>query len=455
MKAELTDISGVKKRLDIEIPEDVVAAEMTTIARELAKRARIPGFRPGKAPVSIVKSRYRDDILSEMYQNLLPRYFYDAVQENNLAVVEASTTFEPPDYANGRPLSFQVGFEVFPSFEIGAYSEIPVEDVPTEVGEEEIDAYLANLVEERAEMSPVEEDRPLQTGDFAEITFSGSIVGGGDGEGSGNVSGEKALCEIGGETTVSEFTENLTGAKAGEERSFEVVYGDDHPENRLAGKTVRYDVKIEGVKEKTRPELDDEFSQGLGDYETLEDLRAEVRKNMEGHRKEHADQQVRDGLLRWLEDNNPFEVPDALVEQQVQVRLERLVRNLSRQGINPKRLDIDWMKIREDQYGQAVRDVRGLLILERLADQENVTVTDEDIAAEIEKMADEMNQPAAKVREALSGNDGLDRMRGQIRNEKVLKLLEGHAKRVPPGSLADGARKPDDKTSLAEPGAGE
>jgi len=445
MNAELIDVSEVKKRFEIEIPEDIVTAEVTIIAREFGKRAKVPGFRPGKAPLGVVKNRYKDDILSELYQHLLPRYFSEAVEEKELQVVESSTTFEPPEYATGEPLKFEVGFEIFPVFEICDYSEIPVEEAATEVTEEEIDEYFKQTLEEHSEMLTVEEERPLASGDFAEISFSGSLVGADsddDKEGE-EMSGEKALCELCGETTVKEFTENLTGAGVGDEVDFEVVYREDHPEERLAGKTAKYHVKIEGIKEKIRPELDDEFAQSLGDYKTIADLRVEVRKNMEEHRTGHAQQQMRDGLLSWLEDNNEFEVPDSLVDQQLQTRLQRLMRNLTQQGMNPKSLDIDWGKIRSDQYGQAVRDVRGLLLLEHLAEKENITVSDEEIEAEIQTMAAEMQQSPASVRDALARNDGLERMNGQIRNNKTLELLQSKAKIVPAGSLTAKADEPD------------
>jgi trigger factor len=289
-------------------------------------------------------------------------------------------------------------------------------------------------------MTPLEDERPIAVGDFAEITFSGSLKDGAEGgDGSEELAGEKALCEVGGETTVKEFTENLTGARVGDERVFDVVYRVDHPEKRLAGKTATYTVTIEGIKTKKRPELDDEFAQGLGDYATVSDLRAEVRKNMEQHRKDHADQLTRDAILAWLEDNNDFEVPDSLVEQQLETRLQRLMRNLTGRGVNPRQLDIDWGRVRSDQYTQAVRDVRGMLILEHLAEREAITVTDEDVENEIRKTAEKMGQATSTVRQALERKDGLDRIRGQVRNLKILELLQGKAKVVPAGSLGKAA----------------
>ena len=429
MKAELTDISTVKKSFQIEIPEDVVSGEITTIARKFRRRAQVPGFRPGKAPLGVVKTRYREDILSEMYQHLLPRYFSDAVRDQELNVVE-SPSFEGIDYSNGTPLRFKAVFEVYPPLDITNHTNIPVEEISTELSEEEVDNTLEQMAEERAEMTPVKEDRDVQEGDFVEISFTGSL----DGEEEEKLSSEKALCEIGGRTTVKEFTEYLTGTRPGEDRTFQVQYSAKHPDTKLAGKTAEYTVHVESIKLKKRPALDDEFAESLGEYKTLDDLRKEVRKEMEEHKSQHVTEQTRDFLLQWLEDNNEFEVPESLVEHQLQVRLQRLMRDLSQQGVNPQRLDLDWAKIRSQQYDQAVRDVRGSLILAHLADRESIEVSDEDINEEIETMAAQMQRPAASVREALNRNEGTDQMKGQIRNEKVLKMLQERAKIIPAAS---------------------
>ncbi len=431
MKAELTDISPVKKRFDVEIPAAVVTAEIDTVARKLSKKARVPGFRPGKAPLGVIKTRYRDDIVSEMYQHLLPHYFDDAVKEKNLKVVD-SPDFEEVDYEQGGPLRFKAVFEIYPTLNITNHTEIPIEEVPTEVTEAEVDETLARMVEERAEMTPVEEDRAAVEGDFVEISFTGTLEGDANDDA---LSAEKALCEIGGKATIDEFSENLTGARAGEDLSFTVKYRDDHTEARLAGKSAEYTVRVESIKEKLRPELDDEFAQGLGDYPTLADLRAELRKNLQEHKQSRAEDQTRDALVRWLEDNNQFDVPDALVEHQVQVRLQRLMRDLSRQGVNPKQMDLDWGKVRDEQYEQAVRDVRGSLILDHLAEEENVEVSDAEVDQEIEAMATQMQQSTHSVREALNGNNGIEKIKGQISNNKILKILKDRARVVPAGSL--------------------
>jgi trigger factor len=427
MKADLIDVSQCKKNIDIEIPSDVVDHEIMHIAQELARKARVPGFRPGKAPIGVVKTRFRDEIVSEMMQHLMPKYFGDAIEEHKLDIIQSTPHFESVDYAAGKPLKFKAAFEVYPQLSISNYEGIPVEEVSTKVEDSEVESSLKKLQEEMAELAPVEDDRPVREGDFAEISYSGIT----EGSDEPPVTGEKAVAEIGGRTTMKEFTENLTGARVGEEKRFRVEYRPDYPEKRLAGKTVDYAVKIEGIKTKEVPELNDEFAQRFGENKTLDDLKAKFREDLEKHKREHAQEQMREKMLEWLEDNNEFEIPDSLVERQLQIRVQRLLRDLSRQGINPQRLDVDWAKIREDQLQQSIRDVKGSLILEYISEKADIDVSDGEIEAEIEKIAAETNRPKEKVREVLSRDSGLDRLRVQIRNKKTLDLLQEKARIQP------------------------
>jgi trigger factor len=423
MKSELKDISECKKNIEIEIPQEVVDHEITHIAQEFARRARVPGFRPGKAPIGVVKTRFRDEIVSEMMQHLMPKYFGDAVDERKLEIVQAPQ-FESVDYNSGKPLRFKAVFEVYPRLDVTNYEGIPVQEEASKVEDSEVDASLKKLQEDMAELSPFEGDRGIQEGDFAEISYSGTI----EGSEEPPITGEKAVVEIGGRTTVKEFTENLVGAKANDEKRFNVVYRQEYPEKRLAGKTVEYSVKIEGIKTKEIPDLNDEFAQRFGEYKTLDELKSKIRDDLEKHKREHAQEQMREKLLKWLEDNNEFEIPESLVERQLKIRVQRLLRDLAQQGISPQRLDVDWGKIREDQQQQAVRDVKGSLILEHISDKENITVTEDEIEAEIDKIAAETNRPKERVREVLSRDSGLDRLRGQIRNKKTLDLLQSKAR---------------------------
>jgi len=426
MKAELTDISACRKAFDIEIPQDIVDKELAHISKHMAQRARVPGFRPGRAPVSVIQTRYRDEIISEMLQHLLPRYFSDAVKEKDLDIVDAPQ-YESVNYDSGQPVRFKALFEVYPVLDINNYRGIPAAPVSFTVEESDIESTLKKLQEDMSELSPIEEDRPVKQGDFVEIAFNGTVAGEEEA-----MFSEKATVEVGGPSTLKEFTENLSGAQVNDERTFDVSYRDDYPEQRLAGKTLRYEVKVEALKEKKVPELNDEFAQGLGKYNTLEELRSKVREDLEKHRSEHANEEQRENLLKWLEENNEFEVPDTLVERQIQIRMQRLVRDLSRQGINPQRLDVDWGKIREEQRQQAIRDVKGSLILNHVAEKEKIDVTDEDVEAEIDRIATDMNSPRQRVREILTKDSGMARLRNQIQNKKTLDFLRQHATIQPP-----------------------
>ena len=421
MKAELTDISACKKSFDIEIPEDVVTKEISHISQHLMQRAKVPGFRPGKAPVSVIKTRYRDEIVSEMLQHLLPKYFLEAVKERDLDIVD-EPQYESVDYDNGKPVRFKALFEVYPELNLTNYTGIPAESVSYDVQESDVEATLKKLQDDMSELSPLDEERPVKEGDFVEISFTGTVTGEEE-----PMFSEKATVEVGGPSTLKEFTENLTGATLNEERTFSVTYRDDYPEKRLAAKALQYKVKIEALKEKKVPELNDEFAQGLGQYATFPELRAKVREDLEKHKREHANEELREKLLRWLEENNEFEVPETLVERQIQIRMQRLLRDLSRQGINPQRLDVDWAKIGADQRQQAIRDVKGSLILSYVAHKEKIDVTDDDVEAEIDRIATEMNNPRQRVKEVLSKDSGMARLRSQIQNKKTLDFLRQHA----------------------------
>jgi trigger factor len=425
MKSELSDISTCKKILDIEVPQEIVDSEITEIAKTYARKARVPGFRPGKAPLPVVKSRFREEIASEMLKHLLPKYFSEAAAERKLDLVD-TPNFDSVDYASGQPLKFKAVFEVYPQLNISNYTGIPAKTAATAVDDLEVDATLAKLQQDNAELVPVEEDRAIQEGDFVEINFTGIVQGEGAPENVEALSAEKAVVEVGGPKTLKEFTENLLGAKVNEEKTFTITFLPDYAVKHLAGKTVEYKATPENIKEKRVPELNDEFAQGLGQFATLEELRSKIREDMEKHKRDHANEQLRDKLLEWLEANNEFEVPESLVERQIQVRTQRLFRDLERQGVNPQHLDVDWAKIRDDQQNQSIRDVKGLLILEYIADTENIQVTDEEVEQETERIALETKRPKEKVKELLSS-----RLNSQLRNKKTLDFLQEKAQIQP------------------------
>jgi trigger factor len=418
MKSELTHVSGCRNSLDIEVPHEVVEHEVSHIAQDLARRARVPGFRPGKTPIGVVKARYRDEILGSLMNRLLPQSFVDAIEERHLSVVEGSEHFDQSGYEAGQPLKFRVTFETYPELSIANYTGIPVEEVSDTVDESEVDTQLKKIQNDQAELIPVDEDRAIREGDFVEISFQNGPEG---------VPAGNAQVEVGGATTLPEFTENLLGKRVNDTASFAVSYRDDYPAKQLAGQRVEYTLKAESIKEKRVPDLTDEFAERLGDFKSLAEFKERLRRDMEAHKKERAKEERRQKLLNWLEERNTFEVPETLVDRQIQFRMRRLARDLERQGIDPRRLDVDWMKLREEQRRQSLRDVKGTLILDFIATAEGLSASDDDVQREVERISRETQRPVATVREVLSHDAGLDRLKFEIRRAKTLTFLDERA----------------------------
>ena len=386
------------------------------------KLARVPGFRKGKVPASIVGQRFASEIKSDIVEALVPRYFREETQKQNLHPVSQPRVTDL-HLQKGEPLTFKASFEILPEFKVAAYDDLRIERLPTEVTEEEVERALNNLRQQHATYSPVEEERVLADGDFAVVGFRGTPV---DGEADAKpVEVDEVMVEIGGEDTIPEFTENLRGAKPGEERSFQVKYADDFADKRLAGKTMTYAVNVKGIKTKSVPDLNDDFAKELGaDFATLEELRNRLRENMKADKAREAEHRGKDQIVEQLVTRNDFPVPDAMLDQQIDLRLERGLRALAAQGMKTEDMKrMDFGRLRAGQREAALREVKASLILEQIADEERIEVGDEELDREVQTLADQAKQTIEQVRARLTQDGGLDRIRHRIRNEKALDAL--------------------------------
>jgi len=386
------------------------------------KLARVPGFRKGKVPASIVGQRFASEIKSDIVEALVPRYFREETQKQNLHPVSQPRVTDL-HLQKGEPLTFKASFEILPEFKVAAYDDLRIEKLPTEVTEEEVERALNNLRQQHATYSPVEEERVLADGDFAVVGFRGTPV---DGEADAKpVEVDEVMVEIGGEDTIPEFTENLRGAKPGEERSFQVKYADDFADKRLAGKTMTYAVNVKGIKTKSVPDLNDDFAKELGaDFATLEELRNRLRENMKADKAREAEHRGKDQIVEQLVTRNDFPVPDAMLDQQIDLRLERGLRALAAQGMKTEDMKrMDFGRLRAGQREAALREVKASLILEQIADEERIEVGDEELDREVQTLADQAKQTIEQVRARLTQDGGLDRIRHRIRNEKALDAL--------------------------------
>jgi len=430
--AEAETKTNTQREIQVEIPADIVSRETDAVVTKFQKLAKLPGFRQGKVPATVVKNRFAEDIKSEVVESLIPRYFRQETEKQNLHPVSQPRVTDLHIH-EGEPLRFKASFEVLPEFDITGYQEISVEKPDTSVSEEDVETALQQLREQNASFNAIE-DRSLQDGDFAQVAFRGTPKNVGEQETEGQAADQKAegqpvnmddvLVEVGGSNTLPAFTENLRGANPNEERIFDVTYPEDFSDARLAGKTFEYSVTIKGVKQKHLPELNDDFAKELGQFADLNELRQRVRENMESEKKHKAEHEGKDKIVDELLKQNEIAVPESMVEHQIDVRLERGLRALAQQGMRPEDMKkMDFGRLRAGQRDQAEREVRIALMLEKIADKENVEVSDEELNSEIEALALQAKQPVESVRSRLTQDGGLARIRSRIRSEKTLDFL--------------------------------
>ncbi len=455
-----TDTDTCKRELVIEVPAESVQREVERVTLVFQSRARVSGFRPGKTPLSLIRQRFREEIREEVLHRLVPEYFRRRLEAEKLEAIAGPQIEDVHlEMETQEPLRFKAVFEVMPSFEMKDYTGLEVEVEEPAVSEEEVEVALKQLQEQEATFAAVE-DRPLQDGDFAVVSMEGkpapgeggnkegsagpggSEAGGGkkqrpvgsakSGGGGGAVKVDDLLCEIGGADTLPAFTENLHGAAPGEERTFPVSYPADFSDQRLAGRTLLYTVRVNAVKQKQVPELNDDFARDLGHFTALEEVRADIRRNLFDQKRQRAEHEAKERLLDRLIELHPCPVPDSLVDKQVQSRMERTVRQLAAQGVNPARLNLDWARLRSSQREGALRDVRAGLILERIAEREQIQVSGEEMQQEIERLVRQASRgkDAAALRARLTTEGVTDRIKSRLRTDKTLDFVYRQAKKI-------------------------
>ncbi|HEV3219524.1 MAG TPA: trigger factor [Candidatus Acidoferrales bacterium] len=410
-----------RRELELEIPAEEVAKTSEKIAKEIARVARVPGFRPGKAPVTLIRRRFAEDIKSEVMQQLLPARIEQAVTKEKLVPV-TQPQVDKVDYAEGGPLKFRASFEVLPTFELAPYKDVEVEVEAPDLSDADVDKTLEEMRERAATYVPVE-GRALADGDFAQLKLTGNPQGGGE-----PLRAENVMCNIGSENTLDAFNENLRGAQAGEQRRFDLTYPADYPDPKLAGKSYHYIADITAVKEKKLPELNDEFAKDVSEAASLDELRGKIREGLEAARENQMADQTRDKLLAKIVNANDFPVPQALVEHQMDARLERAVRSLAAQGVDPRAVNVDWVAMRRKQRDRAVEDVKAELILDKIATAENIEASEEELEKQLAAIAEHGGESATVVRARLTKQGALDRMKSKLRSDKTLEWLRQHAR---------------------------
>jgi trigger factor len=410
--------SSTRREIAVEIPVEEVTRETASLIQKYQKLARIPGFRRGHVPASVIRQRFAEDLKSDVVEALVPRYFRKEADRQGLIPVSQPQVTDL-QLKDNEPLRFKASFEVMPEIKVEGYKELRAERPDVTVTDDEVEQSLNGAREQHATFTSVE-GRALADGNYAQVSLDGKPK---DGDGK-PVHMDEVLVEIAGKNTMPEFTENLRGALPGDERVFEVTYAQDAQEQRLAGKTFTYTVKVQSIKQKALPELDDQFATQLGEFKTLDEVRQRIRESMESERKHAAEHEAKDKLVAELVKRSEFEVPEALVDRQVDVRLERGLRALAAQGMKTediKKMDLN--RLRVGQREQALQEVKASLLLDKIADEEKIEVSDEEIDREIDALATQSKQTPEAIRARLTRDGALDRIRNRIRSEKTLDFL--------------------------------
>ena len=420
MKTEFQDVSETQKNITIEIPSDVVDAEIDRVAKDYSKQARLPGFRPGKVPSNIIKQRFREQIHHDVMHDLIPRAVEEALQERG---IEPVTTPDIKDVSlrEGEPLKFTAAIETVPPFDPGDLSSITLRRPSSAVADDAVEQTLERFRERAAKYEPVE-GRPVADGDTAVLEIDRTDP---DGKVDHH---DNVSVELGASGNPPGFDQNLIGLGVGDEKTFVVHFPADYAVTDMANTDVTYKVKVKEVRRKVLPELDDEFAKDVGDFESLAALRTRVRGDMEAEAEHQAKQQVRTDLLKALAERITFELPASLVDREIDRRLEEFVRRLMDQNVDPRKAGIDWGQFREAQREPARNSVASALVLDELARRENLTVSSEDVDKEVEQFAERAGRTPAAVRAQLEKEGGLARLAAGLRREKAVDFAMSRAK---------------------------
>lgn len=418
-------IEGCKHSIDVTIPAEAVAAELEKVTESIRSKAHIQGFRPGKAPASLIRSRYAQEIRQEALENLVPKYLEQACQRENLRVV-SRPSIKDLHFHEGEAVHFKAEFEVAPEVELKEVRGLKVAYAEPVVTDEEVEERLNQIRESRAEFVNID-PRPVEDGDHCLVSME--TISGIEGD---PMRQDDLNIEIGGKDTFPAFSEALRGAVPGDEREAEVAYPEDYAVDRLAGRTVRFRITLKQIRRKELPELNDDFARDLGDFQSIDEVREEIRKAIFREKEYDAQVKAKNDLVDQIVALHDFPVPEAYIDDRIEHMLDGQLRSMQAQGVDTSKIRIDWQKLRQNQYEQAKHDVKAALLLGKIASAENLHATEEEIDAEVQRIARQRREPVAAVRLKLEKEGGIQTIVNRIITDKTLKFLFDHAVKVPP-----------------------
>lgn len=427
MKTEIIDVNETRKNLKVEIAPDVVDAEIARVAAKYGKAARLPGFRPGKVPAKVVRQRFKQQILHDVAHELVERAVEEALTERGVEPVD-TPDIRDVNVEEGQPLTFKAEFDVVPPFDPGEFGTIEARRSPVSIEETAVEQALEQLRDRAARFEPVE-DGVVGAGHTVVVDLERQ---GFDKEGhpEEKTTHERVPIEIGAVANPPGMDAELTGLMAGASKAFRLRFPDDYAVPELAGTEVAYQVTVRDIRQRVVPPLDDEFAKDLGEFDTLDALRARVRQDLDAEARDAASRQVRADVLKKLAARVPFPVPGSLVDREIDRRVEEFARRLMDQRIDPRKANIDWAAFREGQRGPATEAVASALVLDEIARRDDIGVSEVEIDAELEKYSSRSGLTVPAVRSRLEQEGGLARLAAGLRREKALSRVMDQARIV-------------------------
>ena len=418
----LKDVSTVQKKLSVEVKAEVAAKEFARVLGDFKRKASLPGFRRGRAPVNLVKNRFSKDIREEVIRFLVPESYKQAIEDKGMEPIRTPHVSEL-DFSEGQPLKYVAEFQVEPSFELPEYRGLKViVDRPKDL-EELLEQRLKTLQEKGTSLESVE-DRSVDMDDLAVINLHGRFVSpeGLPLVGLDPIEEENVLLEVGGENVHKSFSKALLGMNLREEKVFQVAYEEDYPDKNMAGQRVEFTIQLNDLKQKKVPELDDDFAKDFGKWESFQELQEELRVEIAREAEREADASRRNGVVERLVNLTPFEVPTVLVDEVLDGKLRDFAMRVASQGVDPAKAGIDWASVREDFQDVAEKEVRAHFVLEELVTKEAIDVDEGEVEAEVNRLASEVKKSRGEVEKHLK------ELKESIRRRKAIDLLLEDAK---------------------------
>ena len=423
MKVTIEDVSSVKKTLHIEVPENDVTEALDAAYRDLKRHAKVKGFRPGKTPRSVLERYYRKDVHADVASRLIQDSFVEAIQEHDLKLV-GKPELTPPELVKNSAFTYDATIEVTPELDDVDFKGLSLEKTRYQASDEELDVQLKMLQKNMARHEPLEEDRPVAEDDIVLIDYEG-------------FENDQPLEEMQkttdfslkvGEKRIHEaFDEQLIGMRSGEEKTITVQFADDYFNKKLAGRQVTFQVALKEIRKETLPEINDSFAKGLGPYQNLDELKEKITENLQEGYDKRAEQELNEQIFTTLLTDASFEVPDSLVERELDSIINEATQSFAAQNMKLDDAGLDPDQLRDKYRDVAVKQVRRQLILNKIIDQEKLSLSDEETDAGLKEMADAYNQPVDVIKEYMKNDENrFEYFKHSLLEKKAMKLIMKH-----------------------------